>query len=98
PIAHVDVGWYTVCDAWTTQSRMSRSESEAGTLSASRSTAFNAGWDAISSAIRTPAIMLCRSSSVVRKLQSTRGLEAAIGARSVTVPRELGFTTTGPKQ
>lgn len=41
--------------------------------------------------------MLSRSSSVVRKLQSTFGFESGIGVRSVTVPREVGFTITGPK-
>src|SRR6185312_13809489 len=33
PIAHVDVGWYTVWLARTAQSRMSASESESGALS-----------------------------------------------------------------
>ncbi len=76
---------------------MSASESEAGALSVSRSIARSAGCEAISSAIRTPASMLARSSSVVRKLQSTRGLESAIGVRSMTLPREAGLTITGPK-
>ena len=67
---------------------MSSSESEAGTLNGSRTIASSAGCAAISSAIRTPAIMLARSSSVVRKLQSTRGFESGIGARSITFPRD----------
>ena len=41
--------------------------------------------------------MLARSSSVVRKLQSTRGFESAIGVRSITLPRDVGLTITGPK-
>ncbi len=76
---------------------MSASEAEAGALSGSRSIALSAGWAAISSAIRTPASMLARSSSVVRKLQSTRGFESVIGVRSITLPRDVGFTITGPK-
>ena len=80
------------------KARMSSSESEPGTLNGLRSTAFSAGCSAISSAIRIPAIMLARSSSVVRKLQSTSGFESGSGARSITRPRLVGLTTTGPKQ
>ncbi len=47
--------------------------------------------------MRTPASMLARSSSVVRKLQSTLGFESAIGVRSMTFPRDVGLTITGPK-
>ena len=45
-----------------------------------------------------PASMHWRSSSVVRKLHSTIGLESAIGVRSFTKPRLDGLITTGPKQ
>ena len=96
PIAHVDVGWYTVWLARSTHSRMSFSESESGTLSGSRWIARRAGCEAISSAIRTPSSMLARSSSVVRKLQSTVGFESAIGVRRPTLPRDVGLMTTGP--
>ena len=75
---------------------MSSSESEAGTLSGSRSIALSAGCEAISSAIRTPASMLARSSSVVRKLQSTVGFESGIGVRRPTLPRDVGLMITGP--
>ena len=75
---------------------MSFSESEAGTLSGSRASASSGGWPAISSAIRTPASTLARSSSVVRKLQSTVGFESAIGVRRPTLPREVGLMITGP--
>ena len=63
---------------------MSASESESGTLNGPRSTAFSAGCEAMSSAIRTPATSRLRSSSSVRKLQSTSGFESAIGVRSFT--------------
>ena len=42
--------------------------------------------------------MLSRSSGVVRKLHSTRGLESGSGVRSITRPRLVGWITTGPKQ
>ena len=76
---------------------MSASESEPGTLNGARSTAWSAGCAATSSARRVPAMKLARSSSVVRKLQSTHGFESAIGVRSVTFPRATGWTSTGPK-
>ena len=53
---------------------------------------------AISSAIRVPASMLARSSSVVRKLHTTTGLESGRGVRRRTLPRLVGLITTGPKQ
>ena len=96
PIAHVDVGWYTVWLARSTQATMSFSESESGTLSGSRWIVRSAGCEAISSAMRTPATTLARSSSVVRKLQSTVGFESGIGVRRPTFPREVGLMTTGP--
>ena len=76
---------------------MSSSESEAGTLNGSFWTACSAGCAATSSAIRVPATKAARSSSVVRKLESTRGFDSAIGVRSITLPRADGFTSTGPK-
>ena len=42
--------------------------------------------------------MLSQSSSVVRKFESTQGLESGSGVRSITRPRLLGLITTGPKQ
>ena len=77
---------------------MSSSESEAGTLSGSRSSAFSDGCDAISSAIRTPSSMLARSSSVVRKFVRTVGFESGIGVRSPTLPRDVGLMITGPER
>src|SRR5690348_13013329 len=95
-MAHVDVGWYTGWPARRPHARMSSSESEAGMLKGSRITAASAGCDAISSAIRVPATKLSLSSSVVRKLQTTRGFELAIGVRSITFPRDVGLMITGP--
>ena len=77
---------------------MSSSESDAGTAERRALHGLQRGCSAISIAIRTPAIMLWRSSSVVRKLQSTRGFESGSGARSITRPRLVGLITTGPKQ
>jgi hypothetical protein len=76
----------------------SSSESPAGTLKGVRIAFFSGSCSAISSAIRMPASIDRRSSSVVRKLHSTRGLESARGARSITRPRLAGLITTGPKQ
>ena len=45
--------------------------------------------------MRTPATTLARSSSVVRKLQSTVGFESGIGVRRPTLPREVGFVIVG---
>ena len=76
---------------------MSASESDSGTLYGAFATAFSAGCDAMSSAIRTPAIAARRSSPSVRKLVSTSGLESGIGVRSFTQPRAFGLIRTGPK-
>ena len=47
---------------------------------------------------RVPASMLARSSSVVRKLHSTTGLESGRGVRRRTKPRLVGLMITGPKR
>ena len=41
--------------------------------------------------------MLARSSSVVRKLQTTVGFDSGIGVRRPTLPRDVGLMITGPK-
>ena len=79
-----------------TQAKMSASESEAGTLNGSRSTAFSAGCDAISSAIRTPRACSRGPPPSVRKLRSTGGFESGIGVRRPTLPRDVGLIITGP--
>ena len=75
---------------------MSFSESEAGTLSGSRMSAWSAGREAMSSAILTPSSTLARSSGVVRKLHLTVGFDSGMGVRRPTLPRDVGLMTTGP--
>jgi hypothetical protein len=63
-------------------------ESDAGTLSGSRAMACERPLRGDLERDPTPARMLARSSSVVRKLHRTVGFESGIGVRRPTLPRE----------
>jgi len=64
----------------------SASDSAPRTLNGARATAFSADWRAIASAIRTPASMVWRPSTVLITLHNHPGFESGSGARTINFP------------